>query len=447
MVALERSDLTVGGFPVVRLHSRELDLTMAAGRRLLDEHLEPCEHGAFVVMPDRHTVLAHPIRDRSATAAVTALVAAVGPRVYYWDDTAMTEVPLVGQCGSKHLDPRDRSLVERIAALPEVAPSPEEEARAGGVDAAIMLAARSWRRGAADEADRWFELAHRGCVTAVLHVAFSMVPHEKQYRYEDDALRATETDRVQGLADAAAWLTHRAEGGDPLARKVHESLDDSEPDETTRWERAMNSVISVVTSAASGPRHPRLDLGPAYLGVDDVEAVLDVLRERGGEPRITSVGGHERYQVTATGIAAQPDAALQHLVLESTDGTVKVVLARQGSYVTGPQNAAEQIREIVDARSARRDPRAWARAMGAASLYALAAVALGVRAVADAQYDPGAAFALVVAIVMFVPTALRVLYRVVTLVRPEAQLPGGRWATGWGSGRVRIRARSDRADR
>jgi hypothetical protein len=126
---------------------------------------------------------------------------------------------------------------------------------------------------------------------------------------------------------------------------------------------------------------------------------------------------------------------------------VKVVLARQGSYVAGPQNAAEQIREIVDTRSARRDPRAWARAMGAASLYALAALALGVRAVADAQYDPGAAFALVVAIGMFVPTALRVLYRVVTLVRSEAQLPGRRWATGWGSGRVRICARSDRADR
>jgi hypothetical protein len=481
---LERSDLTVGGFPVVRLHSGELDLTTFTGQSLVDEHLEPYEHyehGAFIVRPDRHTVLVYAIRDRSATAAVTAMVAAAGPPVYLWDDTAITKVSLVDRHGSAHLDPRERGLVERIAALPEVAPSPEEEARAGDVDAAIMLAARSWSRGASDEADQWFELAHAASARAVLHIAFSMLPSDEQYQYEDDGLRATETDRVQGLADAAAWLTHRAERGDPLARQVHESLDDSEPDETTRWMWAMISV----RSAAPDPPRPKLELGPADLGVDDVEAVLDVLRERGGEPGITSVGGRERYRVTVTDLAAQPDAALQHLVLESTDGMVKVVLARQGSYVTGPRNARERIREIVNTRSARRDPRAWARAMGAAYLYARA---LWGRAVADAQYnlgpavdtrsarrDPRAwaramgfasfyvlvmpaagvlavadgrdtAFALFVFAVVFVGAALRVLCRVVALLRPEADWPR-RWVADSESGRVRIRARSDRADR
>jgi hypothetical protein len=441
VVALERSDLSIDGFPVVRLHNQKLDLTRGLGLSLLDEHLEPYNHGAFVVMPDRHTVLAHPIRDRSATAALTALVAAAGPPVYHWDDCAMTRVSLVGQYGSKHLDPRDRGLVERIAALPEVAPSPEEEARAGDVDAAIMLAARSWRRGASDEANLWFELAHEGTAAAVLHIAFSMLPRDGDYFYEDDGLRPMETDRVQGFADAASWLTHRAEHGDPLARQVREALDDEEPDEATRWVRAMRSVPAASSPPPDPPRIV-LALGPADLGIDDIEAVLDVLREQGGGvPGITSVGRRERFRITE--LAKQPDAALEQLVLESIDGEVEVVLGRRGSRVVGPRPTAERIREIVSARSVpgtRRNTILWVDVLWSGFLAALV-VPVGGLAVANAKYDPRAMLVLLVALVV-AALYTRMLFGAVARLRRDEGRRGSNSVRCTRGGRVRIRGRN-----
>ena len=136
---LERDDVVVDGLPMVRLRSRAL---ARSGRRwqLLDELLDPGRHGAFVVMLDPRTALAHVIRDRNAARGVGSLVAEARRRgqeraqVYHLHGMLAAAVALVEKNGTSYLDPRDAELVGRIESLPAVAPPPEQEALAGSAD-------------------------------------------------------------------------------------------------------------------------------------------------------------------------------------------------------------------------------------------------------------------------------------------------------------------------
>lgn len=267
-----------------------------------------------------------------------------------------------------------------------------------------------------------------GSATAVLHVAFSMVPSEEHRFYDDDGLRATEADRARGFTAAAAWLTHRAELGDPLARQVRETLDDGEPDGATRWELAMRSVL-----VDASPPRVVFTLGPAELGPGDVDAVLEVLRER-GEPAIRGVGRCEPAEVAAE---LEPDAAPRRLVLESGDGAVTVVLDWRCSHVIGPLPAAARIREIVDARRVppRRFAANWVRAVRPGAIAILMTLAGGGLGVADGEFDPRGVLVLLAVVALAV---LHVLYRVVVLLCREASPGGGGSAPEPGRGWIRI---------
>jgi hypothetical protein len=134
---VDRDDVVLGGLPMVRVQGRALEKSGRRRWQLLDEILDPGEHGAFVVMLSPHTALAHVIRDRNAAAAVGVLVAEAKrrgqerPQVHHLHDTLAAVVALVERNGASNLDPRDAELVRRIKAL---APTPEEE---GGADAVM----------------------------------------------------------------------------------------------------------------------------------------------------------------------------------------------------------------------------------------------------------------------------------------------------------------------
>jgi hypothetical protein len=134
---VDRDDVVLGGLPMVRVQGRALEKSGRRRWQLLDEILDPGEHGAFVVMLSPHTALAHVIRDRNAAAAVGVLVAEARrrgqerPQVHHLHDGLAAAVALVERNGTSILDPRDAELVGRIKAL---APTPEQQ---GGDDAAI----------------------------------------------------------------------------------------------------------------------------------------------------------------------------------------------------------------------------------------------------------------------------------------------------------------------
>jgi hypothetical protein len=197
-----------------------------------------------------------------------------------------------------------------------------------------------------------------------------------------------------------------------------------------------------VLTASFPPPGVRVALGPADLGLNDVEAVLDVLRQYGGEPGITRVDRHGLVRVTE--LATQPDAVLKQLVLESADGDVWVVLGNRESHVYGPWPAAERIWEIVDARRTplRRNPILWVPTLFP-GFYATLLLLLGGWMVPNIDGDPR--WMLVLLVVLAVAALYTyTLYREIARLRREESRRSIDSARFTGGGRVRIRRRADR---
>jgi hypothetical protein len=421
---VERDNVTIDGLPMVRLRSRALARSMRRRWGLMDELLDPGRHGAFVVMLDSRTALAHVIRDRNAAAAVGTLVAEARgrgqerPRVYHLHGTLVAVVALVEKNGASNLDPRDAELVRRIESLPPTAPTPEEEALAGSADTAIALAAASWRRGAVSDADRWCDHLRRDLPGAAVHIGWSLVAEADDA--EEDGSPYPEEDRERDYDAAVRWMEHRAASADPAAVRVSDEIDrlvDGVPDPRKRWRAAMYTALRAYQGAPEPPLRT-IPLGPAVLDLGAVEAMLWVVRRHGGAPAVIGWGRHGAVRIVD--LASQSRSALRRLLVTSADGQVEVVLDRRASRVSGPDSTLERIRQIVASRRrlwvAYLHPRVWRHALFPSGPILASTFAGWALAAADGEYERGVVPYI---LAIMAACAVHVLYRLVVLPRRE----------------------------
>jgi hypothetical protein len=447
---VKRDDVVVDGLPMVRLEGRSLARSEQHRWRLLDELLDPGDDGAFVVMLDPRTALAHVIHHREAADAVGALVEEARsrgqerPRIYHLDGTLAAAVVTAEKDGRSVLDPRDAELVGRIASLPAAATTVEEQALAGSTDATIALAAECWLRGDVSDADGWCDrLREDDMPAAAIRIGLAVVA-EAEIAEEEDSPYPDE-ERERDYDAAMRWIRHRAEGSDPAAVRVADEIDrlaDDLPDPRERWRAAMD----VALGEYDGPPEPplrTLPLGPAALGPGDIEAVLWAVRKHGGAPAVIGWGPDGPTRIVD--FASQPRHGLRRLLVTSADGQAAVVLDRRASRVTAPAPTLEKIRQIVASRRrlwvAYLVPRLWTRALFPSGPIVAAILAGWALAAADGEYERGVVpyFVAIIGAGM-----IHVLYRLVVLPSQE-----GTWRSdviGQGGGPVRILGRRRGAD-
>ncbi len=99
---------------------------------LLDEELEAFgehPHGAFFIIPDRHNLLFHVLKDTTFIPALQNLagvalgaygenVSPLSPHVYWWHDGVVTQVTKIGEANEYRVEP-DEELTEVMNALAE----------------------------------------------------------------------------------------------------------------------------------------------------------------------------------------------------------------------------------------------------------------------------------------------------------------------------------------
>lgn len=112
LFALGRDNVRTDGPPEVTIHEGETELHVAESQSfftaswalILDELIDVPEHGALVVVPSRHVLVAHPVRDQTAVSAVQVLLGlahqhfaeapgALSPDLYWYRDGNLTLLP------------------------------------------------------------------------------------------------------------------------------------------------------------------------------------------------------------------------------------------------------------------------------------------------------------------------------------------------------------------